>query len=102
MIPVEALEPGASVAAVADRHLQGGYRTIVDLDLAQFFDRVHHQRPPRPHWSVGGGSSGDRSGAPDTEGGGRDAGRHEDRRPGRNPASSLWCSPEGDGVSDAG
>jgi RNA-directed DNA polymerase len=30
--------------AEAKEHLEAGYRTIVDLDLAQFFDRVHHQR----------------------------------------------------------
>lgn len=36
---------GAHTAiAEAKEHLQAGYQTIVDLDLAQFFDRVHHQR----------------------------------------------------------
>lgn len=30
--------------AEAKEHLEASYRTIVDLDLAQFFDRVHHQR----------------------------------------------------------
>jgi retron-type reverse transcriptase len=25
-------------------YLAAGYRTVVDLDLAKFFDRVHHQR----------------------------------------------------------
>jgi group II intron reverse transcriptase/maturase len=36
---------GATTAiAEAKEHLAAGYRTIVDLDLAQFFDRVHHQR----------------------------------------------------------
>lgn len=36
---------GATTAiAEAKGHLEAGYRTIVDLDLAQFFDRVHHQR----------------------------------------------------------
>ena len=30
--------------AEAKEHLRAGYRTVVDLDLAQFFDRVHHQR----------------------------------------------------------
>jgi RNA-directed DNA polymerase len=36
---------GATTAiAEAKEHLEAGYRTIVDLDLAQFFDRVHHQR----------------------------------------------------------
>ncbi len=35
-----------AVTAIAEakEHLEAGYRTIVDLDLAQFFDRVHHQR----------------------------------------------------------
>lgn len=36
---------GATTAiAEAKEHLAAGRRTIVDLDLAQFFDRVHHQR----------------------------------------------------------
>ena len=36
---------GATTAiAEAKGHLEAGYRTIVDLDLAQFFDRVQHQR----------------------------------------------------------
>jgi len=36
---------GATTAiAEAKEHLEAGYRTIVDLDLEQFFDRVHHQR----------------------------------------------------------
>ena len=36
---------GAMTAiAKAKEHLEASYRTIVDLDLAQFFDRVHHQR----------------------------------------------------------
>ncbi len=36
---------GAHTAiAEAKEHLEAGYRTIVDLDLAQYFDRVHHQR----------------------------------------------------------
>jgi RNA-directed DNA polymerase len=36
---------GAHTAiAEAKEHLAAGYQTIVDLDLAQFFDRVHHQR----------------------------------------------------------
>ncbi len=36
---------GAHTAiAEAVRHLKDGYRTVVDLDLAKFFDRVHHQR----------------------------------------------------------
>jgi group II intron reverse transcriptase/maturase len=36
---------GAHTAiAEAKEHLASGHRTIVDLDLAQFFDRVHHQR----------------------------------------------------------
>ena len=36
---------GAHTAiAEAKEHLEAGYRTVVDLDLAQFFDRVHHQR----------------------------------------------------------
>lgn len=36
---------GAQTAiAEAKEHLGAGYRTIVDFDLAQFFDRVHHQR----------------------------------------------------------
>lgn len=36
---------GAHTAiAEAKEHLEAGYQTIVDLDLAQFFDRVHHQR----------------------------------------------------------
>jgi RNA-directed DNA polymerase len=36
---------GAMTAiAEAQEHLNAGYRTVVDLDLAQFFDRVHHQR----------------------------------------------------------
>jgi len=36
---------GATTAiAEAKEHLEAGYQTIVDLDLAQFFDRVHHQR----------------------------------------------------------
>jgi RNA-directed DNA polymerase len=36
---------GAHTAiAEAKGHLAAGYRTVVDLDLAKFFDRVHHQR----------------------------------------------------------
>lgn len=36
---------GAHTAiAEAKAYLKAGYQTIVDLDLAQFFDRVHHQR----------------------------------------------------------
>ena len=36
---------GATTAiAEAKEYLAAGYQTIVDLDLAQFFDRVHHQR----------------------------------------------------------
>lgn len=36
---------GAHTAiAEATEHLEGGFRTVVDLDLAQFFERVHHQR----------------------------------------------------------
>jgi RNA-directed DNA polymerase len=36
---------GAMTAiAEAKEHLAADYRTVVDLDLAQFFDRVHHQR----------------------------------------------------------
>lgn len=36
---------GAMTAiAEAREHLKAGHRTVVDLDLAQFFDRVHHQR----------------------------------------------------------
>jgi len=36
---------GAHTAlAEAKGYLADGYRTIVDLDLAKFFDRVHHQR----------------------------------------------------------
>jgi len=36
---------GAHTAIVeATGYLKDGYRTIVDLDLAKFFDRVHHQR----------------------------------------------------------
>lgn len=36
---------GAPTAiAEAKGYLAEGYRTIVDLDLAKFFDRVHHQR----------------------------------------------------------
>jgi group II intron reverse transcriptase/maturase len=36
---------GAMTAiAEAKEHLKAGYRTVVDFDLAQFFDRVHHQR----------------------------------------------------------
>lgn len=36
---------GAHTAiAEATAYLEEGYRTVVDLDLAQFFDRVHHQR----------------------------------------------------------
>jgi len=36
---------GAHTAiAEASEHLREGYQTIVDLDLASFFDRVHHQR----------------------------------------------------------
>jgi RNA-directed DNA polymerase len=36
---------GATTAiAEAKEHLEAGYQTVVDLDLAQFFDRVHHQR----------------------------------------------------------
>lgn len=30
--------------AEATGYLEAGFRTVVDLDLAQFFDRVHHQR----------------------------------------------------------
>ena len=38
---------GAHTAIVeATGYLKDGYRTIVDLDLAKFFDRVHHQRLP--------------------------------------------------------
>jgi RNA-directed DNA polymerase len=36
---------GAMTAiAEAKEYLKAGYQTVVDLDLAQFFDRVHHQR----------------------------------------------------------
>jgi group II intron reverse transcriptase/maturase len=36
---------GAHTAiAEATGYLKEGYRTVVDLDLAKFFDRVHHQR----------------------------------------------------------
>ena len=36
---------GAHTAiAEATGYLEAGYRTVVDLDLAKFFDRVHHQR----------------------------------------------------------
>jgi RNA-directed DNA polymerase len=36
---------GAHTAiAEAKGYLSAGYRTVVDIDLAQFFDRVHHQR----------------------------------------------------------
>jgi len=36
---------GAHTAiAEATGYLKDGYRTVVDLDMAQFFDRVHHQR----------------------------------------------------------
>lgn len=36
---------GAHTAiAEATGHLKAGYQTVVDLDLAKFFDRVHHQR----------------------------------------------------------
>lgn len=36
---------GAHTAiAEASEYLKEGYQTIVDLDLAEFFDRVHHQR----------------------------------------------------------
>ena len=36
---------GAHTAiAEAKAYLTDGYRTVVDIDLAQFFDRVHHQR----------------------------------------------------------
>jgi RNA-directed DNA polymerase len=36
---------GAHTAiAEAKGYLVAGYRTVVDIDLAQFFDRVHHQR----------------------------------------------------------
>ncbi len=36
---------GAHTAiAEAKGYLKDGYRTVVDLDLAKFFDRVHHQR----------------------------------------------------------
>ena len=38
-------ERGAHTAiAEVKGHLQAGCRTVVDLDLAKFFDRVHHQR----------------------------------------------------------
>ena len=36
---------GAHTAiAEATGYLEAGYRVVVDLDLAKFFDRVHHQR----------------------------------------------------------
>jgi len=36
---------GAHTAiAEAKGYLEAGYQTVVDLDLAKFFDRVHHQR----------------------------------------------------------
>ena len=36
---------GAHTAiAEAKGYLKEGYQTVVDLDLAKFFDRVHHQR----------------------------------------------------------
>jgi RNA-directed DNA polymerase len=39
------LRGGAHTAiAEATGYLKDGYRTAVDLDLAKFFDRVHHQR----------------------------------------------------------
>jgi len=34
----------ATAIAEATSHLEAGYRTVVDLDLETFFDRVHHQR----------------------------------------------------------
>ena len=34
----------ATAIAEAKAHLEAGHRTIVDLDLEKFFDRVHHQR----------------------------------------------------------
>ncbi len=38
-------ERGAHTAiAEAKGYLEDGYRTVVDIDLAKFFDRVHHQR----------------------------------------------------------
>ena len=39
-----ATEAKKKIIAEAKEHLEAGYRTVVDLDLAQFFDRVHHQR----------------------------------------------------------
>ncbi len=30
--------------AEAKRHLEDGYEYVVDLDLKDFFNRVHHQR----------------------------------------------------------
>ncbi len=34
----------ATAIGEAKAHLESGYRTVVDLDLETFFDRVHHQR----------------------------------------------------------
>jgi RNA-directed DNA polymerase len=38
-------ERGAHTAiAEAKGYIEDGYRTVVEIDLAKFFDRVHHQR----------------------------------------------------------
>ena len=77
-----------------ERYLEAGYRTVIDLDLAKFFDRSSsHQRlldrmsqrvtrPTRP-----------RPRAPDAESRRGDAERHTRRRRGRNPAGSGPLSP---------
>ena len=44
-VTVSGQNAGAHTAiAEATGYLKDGYQTVVDLDLAKFFDRVHHQR----------------------------------------------------------
>ena len=75
---------GSAAIAEATGYLKDGYQTVVDLDLASFFDsgfiiapvspdrRWRDRRMNCPH-------------TPDADGGG-DAGRSKSRRPGRNAA----------------
>ncbi|MFW8584157.1 reverse transcriptase domain-containing protein [Rhizobium beringeri] len=78
---------GAHTAiAEASKYLKEGYQTIVDLDLASFFDRVHHQRLLAPDRPAREGPEDHYLDQPDAEGGGGDAGWHKSRSSGRHSA----------------
>ena len=81
---------GAHTAiAEATGYLKDGYRTVVDLDLAKFFDRVHHQRLLARLAQRVPDQADTRPGSPDAEGGRGDAGRDEGRGPGRNASRAV-------------